>query len=204
MAEKKNWLIRTKAKRILGPITKSKVLEFYENGSFSPEDEITSGNGYWFQISEKDLLEQYLLGDLVQPFNPITECDTVLALADSSGDKTGSLKPKTAPETQPNVKKEAMPDDTLLPDEDDLAFPGSSEEASVPSGEDEDYPDLPDSPQDNVTKTVTAVANDDDFEPTKTLVKPSEESEEVVLPDEDDLGFPEMSNDHSSQKQKKN
>lgn len=74
----KNWLIRTKSNHILGPVSKEKVLELYHNGSIRQEDEICSGNGYWFYLREKDQLERYLLGNHKQSFNPISEARDVL------------------------------------------------------------------------------------------------------------------------------
>lgn len=74
----KNWLIRTKSNHILGPVSKEKLLELYNNGSVRPEDEICSGNGYWFFLREKDQVEAYLLGNKKQSFNPISEAKDVL------------------------------------------------------------------------------------------------------------------------------
>lgn len=74
----KNWLIRTKSNHILGPVSKEKVLELYRNGTIKPDDEICSGNGYWFFIREEELVDKYLLGSEVQSFNPISEAKDVL------------------------------------------------------------------------------------------------------------------------------
>jgi hypothetical protein len=74
----KNWLIRTKSNHILGPVSKEKVLELYKNGSIKPDDEICSGNGYWFFIRETDMVSRFLLGQEVQGFNPISEAKDVL------------------------------------------------------------------------------------------------------------------------------
>ncbi len=49
----KNWLIRTKNNHILGPVTKEKVRELYENGSIKGDDEICSGNGLLVFCSRK-------------------------------------------------------------------------------------------------------------------------------------------------------
>jgi len=68
----KNWLIRTKSNHILGPVSKEKVLELYHNGSIKPDDEVCTGNGYWFFIREEELVEKYLLGSEIQGFNPIS------------------------------------------------------------------------------------------------------------------------------------
>lgn len=74
----KNWLIRTKSNHILGPVSKEKVLELYQNGSIKADDEICSGNGYWFYIRESDLVDKYLKGQCAQSFNPISEAKDVL------------------------------------------------------------------------------------------------------------------------------
>ncbi len=74
----KNWLIRTKSNHILGPVSKEKIIELYQNGSIRPEDEVCSGNGYWFFMREKELVESYILGNTKQSFNPISEARDVL------------------------------------------------------------------------------------------------------------------------------
>lgn len=74
----KNWLIRTKSNHILGPVSKEKVLELYHNGSIKPDDEVCSGNGYWFFIREDDMVSRFLLGAEIQGFNPISEAKDVL------------------------------------------------------------------------------------------------------------------------------
>jgi hypothetical protein len=83
----KNWLIRTKSNHILGPVSKEKVVELYQNGSIKPDDEICSGNGYWFFIRESDLIERFLLGREVQSFNPISEAKDVLTSSESIPEK---------------------------------------------------------------------------------------------------------------------
>lgn len=74
----KNWLIRTKSNHILGPVSKEKALELYNNGSIKGDDELCTGNGYWFYIREDDLIERFLKGNEVQGFNPISEAKDVL------------------------------------------------------------------------------------------------------------------------------
>jgi hypothetical protein len=74
----KNWLIRTKSNHILGPVSKEKVLELYQNASIKPDDEICSGNGYWFYIRESELVDKYLKGHATQSFNPISEAKDIL------------------------------------------------------------------------------------------------------------------------------
>lgn len=80
----KNWLIRTKSNHILGPVSKEKVLELYQNGSIKQDDEICSGNGYWFFIRESELVDRYLLGNAIQTFNPISEAKDVLTSSGAS------------------------------------------------------------------------------------------------------------------------
>lgn len=74
----KNWLIRTKSNHILGPISKEKVLELYGNGSIKSDDEVCSGNGFWFFVRETEMVEKYLHGEEIQNFNPISEAKDVL------------------------------------------------------------------------------------------------------------------------------
>lgn len=80
----KNWLIRTKSNHILGPVSREKVLELYANGSIKPDDEICTGNGFWFYIREEDMIERYLKGTEVQGFNPISEAKDVLTMSTTS------------------------------------------------------------------------------------------------------------------------
>lgn len=54
------------------------MIELYHNGSVRPEDEICSGNGFWFFLREKDQVEHYLLGNKKQSFNPMSEGIDVL------------------------------------------------------------------------------------------------------------------------------
>ncbi len=77
----KNWLIRTKSNHILGPVSKEKVQELYKNGSIKPDDEVCSGNGYWFFIREDEMVERFLTGNEIQGFNPISEAKDVITQA---------------------------------------------------------------------------------------------------------------------------
>ncbi|MBT3981454.1 MAG: hypothetical protein HOE90_08880 [Bacteriovoracaceae bacterium] len=74
------WLIRTKNNHLLGPVSKSKIVELIETGAIKPQDEICSGNGYWFNLNEKDLVDKYVFGDEKQCFNPLSEAKNVLTL----------------------------------------------------------------------------------------------------------------------------
>lgn len=74
----KNWLIRTTQNKILGPISKEKLIEFIEKGSLTQSDEVSAGNGYWFFLHEQELVDRFIVGNETQGFNPISECKTVL------------------------------------------------------------------------------------------------------------------------------
>ena len=54
----KNWLIRTKNNHILGPVSKQKVRDLLDKGAIKGDDELCSGNGYWFYVREKKLIEK--------------------------------------------------------------------------------------------------------------------------------------------------
>lgn len=69
----KNWLIRTKTNFILGPVSREKLLELIDSGSLTEEDEICSGNGFWFYFREKELLKKFLMENKKQSFNPVSE-----------------------------------------------------------------------------------------------------------------------------------
>lgn len=83
----KNWLIRTKSNHILGPITKDKLIELFNNESLKADDEICSGNGFWFFIREEEMVKRYLLGDERQTFNPISEAKNVLTAENTQAEQ---------------------------------------------------------------------------------------------------------------------
>ena len=74
----RNWLIRTGQNQILGPVSKDKIKDLISSGSLDLEDEVCSGNGYWFKIKENDLVDKYLHGDYIQGFNPVSEAKNIL------------------------------------------------------------------------------------------------------------------------------
>ncbi|MFZ4712436.1 MAG: hypothetical protein ACOYL6_01875 [Bacteriovoracaceae bacterium] len=115
----KNWLIRTKSNHILGPISKAKVTELYKNGSVKPDDEFCSGNGYWFFVKEKALVDRYLLGDENQEFNPISEANDVL----SEGNATAVFNLKNLHAHNEKEKEKEKEEELKLPTDDDLDYP---------------------------------------------------------------------------------
>lgn len=178
----RNWLIRTTQFQILGPISKEKILEFYKKGALGPDDEICSGNGYWFSIKEKDLVEKYLTGDIPQSFNPISEAPTVVALKASMGDQTSSLN-------RAHPSKTTSPDQTLvlstsiLIDQNGLSsqsdatavvslkdLNASKESEKVPTKSDLEYPDIVVPKKDDLEYPDLAAPKKEDLEyPSLTL-----------------------------------
>lgn len=126
MTTDKNWLIRTKSNHILGPISKEKVLELLHNGSIKADDEVCSGNGFWFFVREEDMVEKYLHGNAKQPFNPISEAKDVLTSGQSA------------------VSPEASQSDITLVEGLNIAMLKAEQEvSSVPKVEEDKTPDLP-------------------------------------------------------------
>ena len=75
----KNWLIRTKNNHILGPVSIGKIRTLLENNSLNLEDELCSGNGYWFSVKEAELIQKYIHEEIPQSYNPVSEAQTNLA-----------------------------------------------------------------------------------------------------------------------------
>jgi hypothetical protein len=172
----KNWLIRTKHNQIHGPISKQKVIELIEKGSLSKDDEVVSGNGYWFSVKEQDLVEKYLFGDIPQSFNPISEAEDVLT-AQSNGSNTSSFNRVT---------------DHIKEDEPEVNKDGS---AQIPDVEDLEYPDM--GFADNEEDGVTQVFDQSGLSLTEEELAESEEIEEDTSPTQD--LSPEQTDEHEEE-----
>lgn len=207
----RNWLIRTSQNQILGPVAKAKVLEFLQKGALGLNDEVTSGNGYWFSLKEKALVEKYLHGDVPQGYNPISESKSVLSRRDNP-DLTTSLN--TAPANKTQVLKAAAQTPGVLPANDDLEYPDltmvnnnlgdqlkaatggvSSEEAKLPTQDDLEFPDIVSiaASIENNPHTMVETKNSNQM---KSVSKVAEEvassNEPIVYPQSDDLAYPDM------------
>lgn len=204
----KCWLIRTTQRQLLGPVSKEKILSFLEKGALAPEDELTSGNGYWFSVKEKDLVEKYLLGDIPQSFNPISEAPSVLTAARDQKEGTASLHPNPVPnkeelKAQAAAQTSSSEEEVHLPAQDDLEYPDLN--APIDIGGDFE---MEESSSDDIT-TVLKLDN---------LAKPAVEEkrkpapqesqraqliaevdEEAQLPDQADLEYPDMGMDFSTE-----
>jgi len=86
----KDWLIRTHHKQILGPVSKEKIKYLINENTLTGEDEIACGNGFWFKIKEKEMVDKYIFGDFIQGFDPIGEAEDVL-IAPENGSSTPKL-----------------------------------------------------------------------------------------------------------------
>ena len=143
----------------MGPVTKEEVIEMIESGTLSNGDEISSGNGYWFWIKEKDLLEKYLYGTETQSFNPVNSF-------------TG---------------KEGHFEESVLPPNDDLEYPEEGEKVTFEKKE---------SFSRMAGREEILVAQDSPEEegPTVDEEDEEEEDEEDVLPNDEDLEYPDSEN----------
>lgn len=209
----KNWLIRTQQRQLLGPVSKEKIIEFVEKGSLTGEDEITSGNGYWFWVKEKDLLEKYLYGDVPQTFNPISEAIDVITAHSSAAGETASFNRSPAVPIADEMKAEAKakaeaPAPQPTQDVEDLDELPQEGEDVIPSDDDLEFPDM-----DNINVEVPEnVEVNVDFTPGENSgflegEDPNDESNQIVdtepddagdanfegqMPTDEDLEFPEM------------
>ena len=200
---KRNWLIRTKNNKILGPLPKEKVVELYNAGDLKELDEVCSGNGYWFWIKEKELVEKYLVGEAEQSFNPVSEAQTVLCHS-KGGSVLGVSKESNTENTQVlqvpiDLKKKS---EKLEKDDD--------EEVVVPLTNDLDYPDdeFIENVKDEVEKELREFKVSNDSQEGQDFVEKRSEKHsrkievikdgdnlidetEVLLPEVDDLDYPD-------------
>lgn len=221
----RNWLIRTSQQQILGPVAKQKLLEFIQKGALGMLDEVSSGNGYWFSLKEKELVEKYLYGDLPQGYNPISESRSVLAKKDNP-DKTTSINSApannvvSAVNANTNITQVIKVDfeslNASIPKSSDLALPEKAaiapEATKLPNQDDLEFPDV-----ELIASSVNASFEGGDLALQASLTsakipmpipKPSHalaagpviSDQDMILPDEDDLAFPDMDNGLTSPK----
>ncbi len=192
----RNWLIRTKNNKILGPLSKEKVVDLYNAGDLKDLDEVCSGNGYWFWIKEEDLVKKYLLDDNHQSFNPVSEAKTVLCNKSESGSVLGQSVESSTDDTKviknpfdkkKSKLKENQDDDFEYPDEDFIEQVKTSVEKEVQSIKKSEKPlyeekrSLKIEPKENETSIDISVELDNED---------VEDSEDVVLPSNNDLDYP--------------
>lgn len=214
----RNWLIRTSQNQILGPVVKTKVVEFLNKGALGLNDEVSSGNGYWFHLRERDLVEKYLLGDVPQSFNPIAEALSVYSRKENP-EKTTSIN--ASPANRNQLQNAVAENNISIPSEEDLDFPDITlvgnlpkdfknksndptplpeEEIKVPAGEDLEYPDITAIVSNSyLSKTESVQQSIGSSQPTEQSTNQNASVEEaVVYPKNDDLEFPDLDSLHAS------
>ena len=210
----RNWLIRTSQNQILGPVAKQKLLEFIEKGALGLNDEVASGNGYWFALRERELVEKYIYGDIPQGYNPISESKSVLSKRENP-DKTTSIN--TAPANRGQfVKVETTNNEPgILPKNDDLEFPDvdairtkpqsqveNTDITRLPSADDLEFPDItliakntvavPVAPSSHAGASASASTPSVTPKARPAREESSSSSEQIVYPKDDDLDFPDV------------
>ncbi len=223
----RSWLIRTTQNQILGPVAKSKVLEFLQKGALGLNDEVTSGNGYWFSLKEKDLVEKYLYGDIPQGYNPISESKSVLSRRDNP-DKTTSLN--TAPANKTQVMKLGNTGPAVIPPSEDLEYPDIAlvnptltsqlsavaqafppDEIKLPANDDLEFPDMAmisSTINSSMGNVQTQVYENRPIEmksrPVEKVVDSTPSSDgPASYPEDDDLAYPDMSSTKAEAKDEK-
>ena len=197
----RNWLIRTRNKKLLGPVSKKKIRELLDKGSLNGDDELSTGNGYWFWVRERELIDKYVFGDIPQEFNPVSEADN----SDFSFISDKSQNPKIARQA-PQVGTDS--ENFVYPEDDDLAYPdisapnpSNNQETGdiLPSSEDLEYPDM--------GSTESETFEEDEPPPAPVNFEHDSEESEYDLDEsesiDEDLDYPDIDNedypeDHSS------
>lgn len=171
----KNWLIRTHRNQILGPVSREKVLDLLAKGSLKSNDEICSGNGFWFKIKEANLLQKYIHQLEKQSFDPISEVGDHIE-ADIT--QVGQI--------DLSQLKQSIPEATLRDDE-----------GLLPQGGDLEYPDLGSvqfAEENQATSTGPALDDEDHHSaPSDLRYEEPEETKgtgEFVYPGSDELEYP--------------
>jgi hypothetical protein len=215
----RNWLIRTTQNQILGPVAKAKVLEFLQKGALGLSDEVCSGNGYWFSLKEKNLVDKYLYGDVPQGYNPISEAKSVLSKRENPN-KTTSIN--TSPANKTQTIKPVKDGPVVLPASDDLEYPDltmlhtkmpsmttATEEMKLPNQDDLEFPDMG-----MISSSVAQTTHDshgmqsqihsEEARPIEMKSRPSfaanntapshlsTSNEPIVYPEENDLDYPDL------------
>lgn len=180
----KNWLIRTHKNQILGPVSKQKIIEFLDGGALSKDDELSTGNGYWFWVRESDLVERYVRGDMPQTFNPISEAKDVItsSLTENKTASISRIPSHQAKASTPNAAESLPPDDDLeLPDPDEL----------MPSSDDLELPDMGGISVSEVVPTASISESKKKVDEPAPKDPPGE-GDNIRYPDAEDLEFPEL------------
>ena len=85
----KNWLVRTFDKKILGPISREKLISLILDGKLSESDEICPGNHFWVFVKELDLCSKLLDAPEILDIGP--KQDNHSAYHGNSDEGTGEI-----------------------------------------------------------------------------------------------------------------
>lgn len=191
----KNWLIRTSSNQIFGPVSKEKVIDLIKNKTISYEDEICSGNGYWFFLREHDLVQAYVFDDEKQGFNPISEAKDTL---DGSLEIGGNPNIERDHTTHLNLNEINFESEETLQQTDDES--DDITQIKLPSDDDLDYPD-PEATKDKIDlsefgdlksegRRVSDQKLSDDTNSHQEFEDNNDSS--IRYPDQDDLEYPDL------------
>ena len=103
------WMARKESGELIGPISKSEMIQLLQSGDLTQNDSCCSGNGYWIFIREKDLLEKFIYSDEIQGFEYDSEViqekfEYTLALKLSEIDSGDNSKPVTTEASLTDLK----------------------------------------------------------------------------------------------------
>lgn len=184
------WLIRTKQNKILGPVSKHKIIDLIAKGTLTPEDEVCSGNGYWFWVKEKELLDKYIYGDIPQDFNPVSEASTIIALQGNSLE----LEPSKAHESNKESKTNAtMVMQNPFAAKGESHSPQESDDVIIPAQEDLEYPEIGHSS--SLKNDFTPGSSESlslKVAPSAALEDKASSEGPIIIPDESDLEYPDF------------
>ncbi len=215
----RKWLIRTNSNQVFGPVSKEKILEFYHDQTIGLEDEICSGNGFWFYLREEELKNRFLLGDEEQPFNPISEAKDVL----QDGDLESQIGDRRSKDPDSELSATEDAEEVQLPSQEDLEFPEggsdedeeeditlmknlSSELLNLKSDQDlnnnTSYEEIHSSGEEleGSSATLNLYESASSLGSLEESFENEENVEEVVYPDESDLDYPDLKGDDSKEK----
>ena len=94
----KNWLIRTSDKKILGPVTREKIIDLIKENKLSPVDEVCLGNDFWFYLKEKQFVQKFFDVDFDLTNDGVLSQDKAVQ-STSNGDAQDEVKYPTEENT---------------------------------------------------------------------------------------------------------
>ncbi|OFZ39117.1 MAG: hypothetical protein A2385_08065 [Bdellovibrionales bacterium RIFOXYB1_FULL_39_21] len=158
-------------------MSRDKIVSLVEKNALGEEDELCSGNGFWFQVRDNEMIDKHLIGAALQDFNRISESVSVLtsppsdAQIKSSSEKVSKVLENTVVTNLKGMKFDVVaegPENTSqdAPVESKKVESDADGMVRLPSEKDLEYPDLPGSEV-----------------PAKS---------EMVLPKSEDLEFPDL------------